>query len=120
MADDALKSATIGAATVGESQADVEVHNTQAIDKALAGMATVAAAVPDAVAKAKAREAAEEAAKQVTISEADPSPVTYTVAPGDDIATVATSLGVSVGWLKHLNGMTSNRLKVGRVLKVTE
>jgi LysM repeat protein len=42
----------------------------------------------------------------------------YTVQPGDDIATVATANGISVGLLKEVNNLKTNSLKVGQTLVV--
>ena len=41
----------------------------------------------------------------------------YTVKLGDDIATIATSYGISVGLLKRLNYLESNFLIIGMQLK---
>ncbi|ASN59830.1 hypothetical protein CG419_03960 [Latilactobacillus curvatus] len=50
--------------------------------------------------------------------EGKPEPIrdSYKVQAGDDIATIATTHNVSVGWVKYVNNLSSNRLKVGKVL----
>lgn len=43
---------------------------------------------------------------------------TYTVQDGDTLASIANSFHMSVGNLKRLNGLMSNVLFIGRVLKI--
>ena len=43
---------------------------------------------------------------------------TYTVQDGDTLASIANSFHMSVGNLKRLNGLMSNVLVIGRVLKI--
>lgn len=43
---------------------------------------------------------------------------TYTVQDGDTLASIANSFHISVGNLKRLNGLMSNVLFIGRVLKI--
>lgn len=43
---------------------------------------------------------------------------TYTVQDGDTLASIANSVHMSVGNLKRLNGLMSNVLFIGRVLKI--
>jgi LysM repeat protein len=46
---------------------------------------------------------------------------TYTVAPGDTLTRIASTLGVSIPELEKINGLASNSvLRVGQVLKVPE
>ena len=52
----------------------------------------------------------------VVINQPVPPRLSYTVQRGDDIATVATSHGVSVGWVRYVNRLAGLRLTVGRVL----
>jgi LysM repeat protein len=44
---------------------------------------------------------------------------TYTVVPGDTLFGIAKKFGMTVDDLKSLNGLTSNNLSVGQVLKVS-
>lgn len=57
--------------------------------------------------------------KDVKPKEDKPKEDTYTVKKGDKIADVANAHSVSVGWIKYVNGLTSNTLKVGRILCFT-
>ena len=43
---------------------------------------------------------------------------TYTVKAGDSLWNIANKYGITVDELKNLNGLTSNMLKIGQVLKV--
>ncbi|KRO15895.1 LysM peptidoglycan-binding domain-containing protein [Lacticaseibacillus saniviri] len=59
-------------------------------------------------------------AKSAAATKDAPTPVPddggYIVQQGDDIATVATVHRVSVGWVKFVNNLGSNVLKVGRTI----
>lgn len=47
-------------------------------------------------------------------------PIGYTVVPGDDIATVSTAHGVSVGWVRYVNHLAGLKLPVGRIIYFEE
>lgn len=57
-----------------------------------------------------------ETAVVTIIDKPEPERDSYIVQPGDDIATVSTAHNVSVGWVKYVNNLSSNRLKPGKTL----
>ncbi|WP_424349256.1 bacterial Ig-like domain-containing protein [Latilactobacillus sp. 5-91] len=50
------------------------------------------------------------------IDKPEPERDSYIVQHGDNIATVSTAHNVSVGWVKYVNNLSSNRLKPGKTL----
>lgn len=54
------------------------------------------------------------------VSSAPAGPIGYKVVSGDDIASVATAHGVSVGWVRYVNHLSGLILKVGRIIYFEE
>lgn len=103
----------------------IPAEKVVAEEKAAAPVAEAAAPAEATAPAAEAAPAADAAAPAADASAAAPAPAaasgvpnTYTVGENEDIYAVAIKWGVSASALKDLNGLTSDTLKPGQVLKL--